>query len=511
MKEQDLDKLFAQKLGSRQFAFKEAYWDQMAGSLGGRRAGAWWIYLLLLVGMGASSLTYYYMAPADAHHAELRVVDLIIPGVESTSLQSNEETTYTNHQELSSNHSKTLAENPVPETARTAKQNTNARGQISSPASFGSSQRGNEANAIPPSSPPLADNGSSTQPPPGEFNVESGKDNREDSESGLLASAGNELPKAVGFQANNTQPKEVLDEETRFDLLVTNKVRLDHSTSPREFEGSIHLDDDYFDQNSRWSVSAFMGVSLTQRELSGGSEEYENKRLKEETILPTWHGGIEAHYQMNGWQLSSGLNYVRIGEKTSYTPEEVEIPHITETYVTQEITTSYWLVDSLFIFDEDTVGFEMWMVDSTYFQSVDTMQVLVTDTAYTTSLYDVSTENELAWFEYVEIPLMVGYGIEKNRWSFGLRAGMSVGILTGHGGKRVSQQLDALVVDEGSTELRKIMMNYQLRFSVGYKILPGTSLYVEPAYRNMARSVFKNTIDQRYRSYGLNIGLLYNF
>jgi hypothetical protein len=521
MKEQDLDKLFAQKLGARQFAFKEAYWDQMAGSMGGRRAGAWWIYLLLFLAIGGGISAYYFMTPGEAQHAESRNVLCVFADTKTarTSIEEGQDLSSTRLVESVQIIATSQHENENHKGVNEKRQSTPTAtppssvkdqhsGSIASAAGTGSGIVEGNSNATndrtkandPSSNGPQGNARPSTNVAEHSAGIE------------LLASAGNELPKAAssGTIEGVDHEKEMIT--PHFNLLQTNSAFLHHSTMDREFEASLGTDEDYYENPSPWSISVFAGVSLTNRELSGGSEAYLNKREKEETILPTWHGGIEAHYQLNNWQLSSGLNYLRIGEKTSYTPTEIEIPDITESYVTQEITTSYWVVDSLFVFNPDSMGMEdAWMVDSTYFSSVDTMQVLVADTTYTYEEYDVRTENDPAWFEYVEIPLLVGYGIEKNRWSFGIRGGVSLSILTGHGGQRVNQNLDALVVSEESAQLRKFMMNYHLRLSAGYRILPGTSIFVEPVYRSMASSVFKSAIDQRYRSYGINVGLLYNF
>lgn len=516
MKERDIDKMFAQKLSSREFAFKEAYWQQISGNLGRRRLGAWWIYMLAILVMGSGIGFYYYNAPAVALAAESGTKRIgTFASVSPSSNPDSANILTTSPDESAKNPERQWIEKDKTAKTTETKNTAKAKSEIESIVLTAPVKTSDKSKTSKSKTDPLIDNNKAHT---------SATKNKEQAENGLAEHSKASTVKStspVFFTAtvNRTSTNsaalsndiEAPEMKTSLSSLSTLDGKLTHSAKIRILESPIQTETDYFKENSRWSVGAYAGVGLTSRDLSGGPDDYISKRENEEKILPTWQAGIEAHYELGHWDLSSGVNYLRIGEKTSYSPEQYEHLEFVEAYELQTIYTSYWIVDSLFVLNPDTTTLDSWQVDSTFFESMDTVMVLVEDTLTTYETFDLVSNNQRIWFEYLEIPLFVGYTLEKRRWNFGIRTGISLGILTGHGGLRVNQALNGLVAQENSAALRKVLINYQLRLSVGYRILSGTTLYIEPAYRNTAQSVFKSTVNQRYKSYGLNFGVLHHF
>lgn len=567
MKEKELDKLFAQKLSSRQFAFTEAHWEQVSGSIGGRRAGAWWIYLLLLMLLtSAGGAIFYYSHSADGATLQIRNIESELASrFESTASQSSPISqampssfedpsasssdigyTPTTNESPSAHSTETNThsdKNELPSTSSNINDLSSSSSDYPPEASNeGDIETGRETQPSAPITPEpsLPQPVSSIQFQPVESSgngiqiEDSGEDasghgsSNDDTESAGPAqhsSDGNEalLASTAAFLASSVSNSQNIAIETGLDVqledlslqsLKSKDAELRHNQELREdiemVEG-LRPEDLYVEKRSPWSLSVFGGAGISQRELSGGHPQYISKRDEEEKILPTIGGGIELHYHLGKFDFASGVNYSRYGEKPNYSPETTITPGIEESYVTQEIETGYWVVDSLWVFEDiDTIAFGVWQVDSTYFQGTDTIQVVVQDSIFITETHEFESV-ERAWFEYVEIPLMVGYTHAWRRFEVSVHGGVSLGILTRHGGSRIAPSLTSYEAEENQPDLRQTLLNYQLRLGVGYRILPGTTIIVEPAFRSMGASVFAGALNQRYRTYGLNIRLNYRF
>ena len=302
-------------------------------------------------------------------------------------------------------------------------------------------------------------------------------------------------------------------------------------------------------QKNNLSLSVYSGAMLSINNLlttNGNSIDYLNRRKKEESFSVKPNVGIDIELKRGHWTLTSGINLHQQGEKRNYSNQFKRlIPY--DSLVVNVNNNSTWLVDTAMFYamqynnivtsydstvtyyDETSGLFYTaqlpiyttqttvvdtnfyYLIDSTYYQAIDTIK---TNYALQKQMV-ISNPNQANLkgrntFNYVEVPVLIGYEWGIKRWRMSLKGGIGFGILT-------RQQSFYLTTDEAeiapvSTAVySKIMYNGIFRVGMHYSFTPQFGIDFVPFTRlNINNMTNKNaTFQQKYNNVGLQVGMNY--
>jgi len=254
-----------------------------------------------------------------------------------------------------------------------------------------------------------------------------------------------------------------------------NKPIIDSTTSP------------YHDiRKTSWvSISLYLAPAYTSSTLSADNsfDDYLNNRNNHESGTISWSAGADVQFNIKNWYIQTGLGYSTFSNKRS----------------------SFQAFDSLnsYYNNDTTWG---WVYDAPDFGKP---IVLSIDTSFV-PVYNNINEGINKW-GYFEIPLIIGYTFNFNRFSFDVGTGVSYGLLISVNGSVPSLDEENLFTDLSMLEqnMNKHMSNYLLQIGVSYHITPQWSLIVKPYYKQNLRSVFENNypVDQRFKAFSIKFGL----
>jgi hypothetical protein len=302
-------------------------------------------------------------------------------------------------------------------------------------------------------------------------------------------------------------------------------------------------------QKNNLSLSVYSGAMLSINNLlttNGNSIDYLNRRKNEEINAIKPNVGIDIELKRGHWTLTSGINLHQQGEKRNYSNQFKRlIPY--DSLVVNVNNNSTWLVDTAIFYamqynnivtsydstvtyyDETSGLFYTaqlpiyttqttvvdtnfyYLIDSTYYQAIDTIK---TNYALQKQMV-ISNPNQANLkgrntFNYVEVPVLIGYEWGIKRWRMSLKGGIGFGILT-------RQQSFYLTTDEAeiapvSTAVySKIMYNGIFRVGMHYSFTPQFGIDFVPFTRlNINNMTNKNaTFQQKYNNVALQIGMNY--
>ena len=108
---------------------------------------------------------------------------------------------------------------------------------------------------------------------------------------------------------------------------------------------------------------------------------------------------------------------------------------------------------------------------------------------------------------YIQIPFMFGYKFNFNKLAVNVRLGGSYGILINSQNKYVSMDLNSIQL----ATMRKSIINLAASTTISYQ-LKKCNVFIEPNYRlNISNSFNNSAVIQKYTAFGVNIGLSFDF
>jgi len=238
----------------------------------------------------------------------------------------------------------------------------------------------------------------------------------------------------------------------------------------------------------RFAVSFYAAPAYSVSSLSAANAytDYLDYRNKHETGALSWSAGANIQVNIKNWYIQTGLSYSTYSDQRNY-------------------SYSFQSLDSInSYFNNDTTW--GWAYDPPDFGKP---IVLSIDSSFV-PIYNEINEGLNTW-KYIEIPLLVGYSIHANRFSFDIGTGFSYGFFLEATGNVPDLAEENLFTDLSGIEgqMNKHQINYILRLGLSYHITPQWSLIMKPYYKQNLQSVFNNNypIDQRFKSVGIQLGL----
>lgn len=274
-------------------------------------------------------------------------------------------------------------------------------------------------------------------------------------------------------------------EAKQFSDLLTNK----YNNFILEKESIYSASNNGFNSNSRFSISLDVGYDMSWIHLSSDEkhEIFKQFRIENESPSSNLSYGLQINYQYKNWVISSGINYTTLSEKLNYQMN----------YKTIDPDGGYYDIDTAWamIYDMDQnlvpmiIGYETTWVDE-----------------YKYEVYNVENINE---YNYLEIPISLGYRFNMNRFSICPTAGMSFGFLYSASGNL--PQIDSLrfsPLDKNSEYLQKSISNINFALSFEYSITPNYGIYIKPFYKQGLKSIYTNyPLSAKYMNAGVKFGI----
>jgi hypothetical protein len=251
-----------------------------------------------------------------------------------------------------------------------------------------------------------------------------------------------------------------------------------------------------------FSLELFAAPVYTTKSVSAlnVSPDYLNLRKENEKSLVTYNLGLELKYSIKNFFLQAGINYSKVGEKIDYNKN---------LFASLDTSESGWQLYSYLKVFVDTINW-----DSTNGFAIMTTSVPTLDSIwehFEDSVFNSVKEKGNNELTYIEIPLMIGYSLGKGKLSCQLSAGVSYGILSGTKGKLLRTDASGFNDIVIATPYRKNIYNFLFRIGCSYHFNEKISVFLQPSFKLNLNSVFESSypVSQKYKSYGLNIGLNY--
>lgn len=253
-------------------------------------------------------------------------------------------------------------------------------------------------------------------------------------------------------------------------------------------------------ERAPWEISLLGGIFSSNSTFTGGNTaDWSNDVGR----MTTGGAAAEVMHMGRHFGLGIGLHYGTYAER-------ITLGELSSTTTTID---NFWFlvpVDTTLLFISDTINAG---TDSSYYvgQSVPTTINVLAEGADTTSTTTVTRQaRELVnRTSYLEIPLLFDVHLVQGPWSLGLRAGPTVGFLTGRTGALPNAANDGYT-DFGDQAFREVMVGYTARAYIRYRWNDAWSIGLEPALRGqLMNSLGEGAIDRRSTAFGGMISLSY--
>jgi len=211
------------------------------------------------------------------------------------------------------------------------------------------------------------------------------------------------------------------------------------------------------------------------------------------------------------WGIQVGISYNNVVEEQAHRGLGV----IDNSYW-NEIDNSYWTYEQQQITIQDSTWwlggwwhyapYQDTLVDSTYISQHDKQYV----TKYDTAAKNFKSQQNI---KLIEVPVLISYNFNIERWTFQVASGMSFGIYSNSNGQIIRPGDPIRLENSNSSLFNNIQYNYLLHTELGYNVTDHWQLTARPQLKMNLNSIYKNEsgFQQRYLFYGVNVGVAYRF
>jgi hypothetical protein len=233
------------------------------------------------------------------------------------------------------------------------------------------------------------------------------------------------------------------------------------------------------------SVDLYAAPEYAARQMvysDDASMEHATRRNDTERYAFAWSAGFRAsaHFR-GGLALRSGLVYTDIMERFRTNDPDAEITRV----ITVKIDTIY--------------------EGSSPMIKIDTLSIVE---------YGQRDKVDLNHYRFVDIPLIVGYEMDRGRWFMSLNAGLLFNLATAQRGTILAMDGMPVSIDSDAAGAQhpyrtRVGSSFQMALGLNYALAPRLHLIMEPQFRVWLRplNVPSYPIDQKYVNAGLAVGV----
>lgn len=226
-------------------------------------------------------------------------------------------------------------------------------------------------------------------------------------------------------------------------------------------------------------VRADFGVGLTSKKLQSLHSDWDtHTAMRSTTEKPMEHleGQLLVGYRLpSGIYAASGISFTQITERF----------HVDRTYTETEI-------------QEDQVSEILVDVNG------DTTFVHVTHHVTHHFHQEVSVYNK---YTLIDLPVIVGYEWNRNRWYLGLEAGLEFNLSLRTNGRMLAPTDEIVDLESSGMFRSNVSLSYLANLRVGYALSQRFEVFLTPGVRILPNSVLKQDVQhQTYNLYGIRLG-----
>lgn len=247
----------------------------------------------------------------------------------------------------------------------------------------------------------------------------------------------------------------------------------------------------------RFALSYWGGISYTDKFISAGNSLYTDKRSAEEDAVWTTPTGIDIDYFLDrNWTFGIGISYAEYGENLAYNISLRDTLKIDGRNNTPSDFQGVVASDSVRVIEGINKGHWNYTVF--------------------TELSDSATaaNNGRTSWQYIEIPLTIGYRFGSGNLKPWIRTGVSIGIPTATSFRYLNTEATYLndVSLKSDRLVAPLQYNYLLNIGLDYYLSRSFSLRCNAISSFQLNSSLKQAdVEQRYYRLGMSFGLAYNF
>jgi len=279
-----------------------------------------------------------------------------------------------------------------------------------------------------------------------------------------------------------------LKDVPKIELLGIEKIKLSTFEPLPSFSIKESVDEDIVTPKvNKFSVGFNAGLFYTIKSIEASIPEnlgFRDARRKSERILETIHKGIYGEYALNSkFSFSIGIDYTRINEEFRFVEIDDEVD----------------FVEGIkFVFNGQGVNH----------LSNSALTGLVKETTTTTTDYTLYNSYEL-----IDIPLLITYKYSKNKWSYGVRAGLIANLSFNGTGRILASEFKSEDLANQNVLKNSIGLSYSLGLVLEHRINNSFSFVAVPSLRYFPNEVSAEnySLTQEFQFIGGDIGLKYSF
>ncbi len=307
----------------------------------------------------------------------------------------------------------------------------------------------------------------------------------------------------VSVAANDTAVDQALDGQNAAPSTETRHAAADPAEPAAQASDSIAVEPEVpaalqplITPRSLWEITVFAGA---QRTLS----RYTSGRHDQLTGDPqqTWAFGAECMRMGRNLGIGFGLHHATYADRFATPAQRTQAWEVTRNWFLQSIDTTI-----LIITGTDTIGGQ---VVHTGFNASTTVQVLASRYDSTSVVSIRAARSHAVRTSYLELPLLLDGHLVQGRWSFGIRGGPSISLLTARSGSLPSEndELDQPVRD---AVVRQWSLGWSARAYARYRFNSAWSVGIEPMARGQLMDAINGpVIARRSEAYGALLSLSY--
>lgn len=267
-------------------------------------------------------------------------------------------------------------------------------------------------------------------------------------------------------------------------------------------------------ERTHWSVDAWFAPMLNRSTF--GTKNLENKPYADDLnkrvsdVVTYENVGADFNFSYKNWAFQIGASYMEFGQKMNVTNTVTgfiakPVYSYMETHRLMSDTVWFINLDSL-MHSGDTIWVpeivkQYWVVKK------DSIKGTAYDTLKTKSNHLIANR-----YSYFEIPLMAGYEIQHNKFSYTIKGGVAAGFFIKSAG-RLPMYSSEDSYDLGKNNLPYIKPNFSLLLSIrlDYHLSNKFTIFGEPYIRKNINSIFQNgyKVSQTFQSTGVKFGIRY--
>ena len=266
---------------------------------------------------------------------------------------------------------------------------------------------------------------------------------------------------------------------------------------------------------SAWAAELYFSPLYNQSILKSLNSEFNNTvDLRESLTYPdfSYSLGANLNYYRKNWLFQVGIAYSELSEKVKK-PTQIKDVFTFDFY--QYFDNGFYVNDTVWFLDMDSLlqnGDSIWVpgiINQTWQEHRDSLLQKGYDTITNTKYNNVRNK-----YTYFEIPVMLGFELKQNKFSFAFKGGIATGFFQNVRGTTVHQDGQSFILLEKDKQpFNNIMFSMLLSFNIGLDLSNKFTIFGEPYFRKNLNSVFENKyyMSHKFQSAGIKFGVKYRF